>query len=196
LHGLTGEFAKGRQLAADGRRALLELGQKVQYAGIAQPAAMIELLAGDVTAAEQLLREAREILDAAGERGYLSTVSALLAIVLARQGRYADAEPFADESRRVGAEDDLITQIYWRVAKAHVVASRGESASAGRLAAETIELAGNYDSFDGPIAMVEVASYLEPGAARTALEWALARASAKGNVITAEQARVKLAALP
>jgi class 3 adenylate cyclase len=195
LLALRGEFAEGRQLAAEGRRGLLELGQKVQYAAISQPTAFIELLAGDAPAAESVLSEARALLVAAGERGFLSTVSALLALALARQGRFSEADTFADESRRVGAEDDLITQIYWRVAKAKLVAGRGELDEAGRLAAEATELAADYDSFDGPIAIVEVASFLEPGAAQEALERALASASAKGNVITAGQAREKLAAL-
>ena len=196
LLALRGEFAEGRQLAAEGRRGLLELGQKVQYAGISQPVAIIELLAGNAAAAESLLGEARAVLVAAGERGFLSTVSGLLALALARQERYSEADKFAEESRRVGAEDDVITQIYWRVAKAKVVAANGELDEARRLAAEAIKLAADYDSFDGPIAIVEVASFLEPAAARAGLERALASASAKGNVITAEQARERLAALP
>jgi hypothetical protein len=196
LLALTGEFVQGRQLAAEGRRMLLELGQKVSYAATAQAAGMIELLAGDAPAAERLLREAHEILEAAGERGYLSSVSGLLALALARQERYADAESFADQGRLIGAEDDLITQIYWRVAKAQVVAARGELGEAARLAAEATELMTDYDSFDGPIATVEVAPFLEPKAARGALKRALAGAAAKGNVITAEQARRKLEALP
>ena len=196
LLALTGEFAQGRQLAAEGRWILLELGHKVKYAAVAQPVAIIELLAGDAAAAERFLREAHETLEAAGERGYLSTVSALLALALARQERYAEAESFADQSRLIGAEDDLITQIYWRVAKAQVAAAGGELAEAAHLAAEATELMTDYDSFDGPIAAVEVAPFLEAKAAKTALERALVGASAKGNVVTAEQARAMLAALP
>jgi class 3 adenylate cyclase/tetratricopeptide (TPR) repeat protein len=196
LLALTGEFEQGRQLAAEGRRMLLEVGHEVDHASVAQPAALIELLAGDAAAAERLLREAHETLEAAGERGYLSTVLALLALTLARQERYADAEAFADESRRIGAEDDLMTQIYWRVAKAQVVAARGERAEAARLAAETTALTSDYDNFDGPIAAVEVAPFLEAKAAKDALQRALAGASAKGNVVTAEHARAMLAALP
>jgi tetratricopeptide (TPR) repeat protein len=196
LLALTGEFVQARELATEGRRTLLELGQRVQYAAISQPVAIIELLAGDAPAEEAILREAHDILDASGERGYLSTIAALLALALTRQGRYDDAEVFADESRAFGRADDLITQIYWRVGKAHVVSSRGRADEARRLAAEAIELAENYDSFDGPIVLVEVASYLAPGDARAALEKAFATASAKGNVVTAGQARELLAALP
>jgi class 3 adenylate cyclase len=196
LLALTGEFDLGRRLAADGRQASLELGLRVSYAATSQPASIIELLAGDPAAAERLLREAHAILDAAGERGYQSSVSGLLALALARQKRYADAESFADESRRIGAEDDLVTQIFWRVAKAQVLAARGELVEAARLAREVTELTANYSGFDGPMATVEVAPFLEPEAAKAALEQALVGAEAKGNVVMAEQVRAVLAALP
>jgi hypothetical protein len=90
----------------------------------------------------------------------------------------------------------VITQVYWRVAKAHVVAARGEEAVAARLAEEVLDRVTAYDNFDGPIASAEVAAFLEPETARAVLERALAGASAKGNVVIAEQARAKLAALP
>jgi class 3 adenylate cyclase len=192
----TGEFEQGRRLAADGREAVLELGQKVQYAALAMAVAMIELHADDAPAAERELREAHEILVDAGERAYLSTVSGLLALALAKQGRHMDAERFADESRLLGAKDDLITQIYWRVAKAKVAAAKGEQDEAARLATETVELTGDYDSFDGPVATLEVAPFLEPDAEKSALEHALANSLAKGNAVIAARARELLEALP
>ncbi len=53
-----------------------------------------------------------------------------------------------------------------------------------------------YESFDGPLAAVEVAEYLAPEDARTILDRALRGATAKGNVVTALQAREQLEALP
>jgi class 3 adenylate cyclase/tetratricopeptide (TPR) repeat protein len=196
LLAMTGEFDRGRQLATDGRAAMLELGHVVQWAAIVQPAAFIELLAGEYQSAERLLREAREILADVGERGYLSTVSALLARALVMQERYEEAEVFADEARHVGAEDDVMTQLYWRGAKAHVLAARGERDEAARLAAEIVGLAPAQDDFDAAVNLLDIADFLEPGPRGAALEHALAGASAKGNVVTAEQARAKLAALP
>jgi class 3 adenylate cyclase/tetratricopeptide (TPR) repeat protein len=193
---MKGEFERGRQLAAKGRQAVWELGQKVQYAAIAMPVAILELLADDAPAAEGLLREAHDMLDAAGERGYLSTVDGLLALALAKQSRYDEAEAFADHGRQIGTEDDHITQLYWRVAKAHVAGHRRDRVEAARLAAEVMGLTSDFDSFDGPMAAVEIASYLQPDAAREALEGALRLAEAKGNVVTAARAREKLATLP
>ena len=145
---------------------------------------------------EQMLREAHEILTSAGERGYLSTVSALLALALAKQGHLEEAEAMADESRQFGAEDDLITQMYWRVAKAHVVAANGDTDEAARLAAETTVLGANYENVrrTGRGRRGRAVSGAE--ARREALEKALAAATAKGNDVTASQAREQLAALP
>jgi class 3 adenylate cyclase len=196
LLALTGELEQGRRLAADGRNAVRELGLKVQHAALAMPVAMIELLADDAPAAERELREAHEVLADTGERGFLSTISGLLALALTRQGRHMEADGFADESRLLGAEDDLITQIYWRVAKAQVAAARGEQDEAARLATETVELTGDYESFDGPVATLEVARFLEPDVARTALERALEAAESKGNAVSAARAREQLATLP
>jgi class 3 adenylate cyclase/tetratricopeptide (TPR) repeat protein len=196
LLALTGEFESARLLAADGRAELRELGLEVQYAAIGMPAAMIELLAGDFAAAEEILAETREILRNAGERGYLSTVFGLLALALAKQGRFDEADRMADEGRKIGADDDLITQIYWRVGKAHVAAARGNRDEARALSTAVVELATDYDSFDGPLALVEVAPHLPPDVARAGLENALAGATAKGNAITAAAAREALEALP
>jgi len=197
LLALTGDFERGRELAASGRRDLLELGQKVQYAAIGQPAAIIELLAGDPAAAERIMREGYEILVAAGERGYLSTVTALLALALARQGRLEEAERYAEESRRMGAADDVVTQMYWRVVKARLAGAAGNREEASRLASEVMELTdATDDSFDGPIAIYEIVDYLDPDARRAALDLALAEAASKGNVVSVEQIRAKLAALP
>jgi hypothetical protein len=150
----------------------------------------------DRAPAEEMLREAHRILTDVGERGYLSTVSALLARALVLQGRHEEAEVFADKARQVGAEDDVMTQLDWRAAKAHVVAARGEREEAARLAAEIVELVPARESLDMPVALVDVAEFLEPDAQRAALEQALVVASAKGNAITAGEVRARLAALP
>jgi len=67
-----------------------------------------------------------------------------------RGDRPAGGESLADESSRVGAAEDITTQIYWRVAKARSVACRGDLIEAARIAGEAAELAGDYSSFDGP----------------------------------------------
>jgi class 3 adenylate cyclase/tetratricopeptide (TPR) repeat protein len=193
---LAGDSEKGRTLITEGRQGMLELGQRVQYAAIGQPAAVSELLRRDPIAAERILREADDILGAAGESGYRSTVCALLGLAVIQQERSEEAEELADLSRELGDEDDVITQIYWRVTKARVLAGRGEVDEARRLAREVLALTDDYDNFDGPLATVEVAGCLETEEARAALERALAGAEAKRNVVMQTIARERLAALP
>jgi class 3 adenylate cyclase/tetratricopeptide (TPR) repeat protein len=194
---LTGDFDSARRLATEGRRDVLELGQKVQYAGLSQPAAIIELLADDEVAAEQILREAYEILTEAGERGYLSTAAALLGLAVARQGRHDEGERLADESRELGTDDDVITQIYWRMVKALALAARGELEEARRLAEEALELTyGTDDAFDIPMITVELVHVFPPESLRDVLERALVESEAKGNAVNAAKIRERLAALP
>jgi ATP/maltotriose-dependent transcriptional regulator MalT len=195
LHAMKGDFDIARELVFRGRQRPLELGQRVSYAAMAQVAAKIELMAADPPAAEAVLREGRDILVAAGNRGYLSTVAAVLAQALALQGKLDEAETAADEAAAAGAEDDWVTQLQLRVARAHIAEGRGNLAEARRIAGEVLAR-GLYDTVDTPMAMVAVADLLEPEARRAALEQALAGAEEKGNVVTAEQARAKLAALP
>ena len=197
LLALTGDVEAGRRLAAVGRHEVMELGQKVQYAGLSQPAAIIELLADDAPAAERLLREALEILRQAGERGYLSTASALLGLAVVRQGRFDEGDRLAEESREIGTDDDVITQIYWRLLKALVLAERGDLDEARRLAAEALERTNQTDdSLDVPMVTLELLHIFEPDSRKEILERALAESEAKGNVVSAAQIREKLAALP
>src|ERR671924_564877 len=194
---LTGDFDSARRLAVAGRREVLELGHKVQYAGLSQPAAIIELLADDAPAAERILAEAHEILTQAGERGYLSTAAALLGLALVQQGRYDEGERLADESREVGTDDDVITQIYWRMVKAVALAAKGDLEDARRLAAEALELTyATDDAFDVPMVSLALIDVLDPESLKDVLERALAESEAKGNAVSAAQIREKLAALP
>lgn len=61
------------------RRKVLELGDRVFYAATLQHVGWIALLAGRPERADAELREDAEILEAAGERGWLSTLAAVLA---------------------------------------------------------------------------------------------------------------------
>ena len=65
-----------------------------------------------------------------------------------------------------------------------------------RIATETADLASDLSSFDGLMAAVEIAAILATDMAKDALVRAQAGAAAKGNLVTAEQARKLLEALP
>ena len=118
------------QQVAEAVAAFEELGQLVSRESARMAVAVAYLFTGEVGGAEKELRPAREGLMRMGERGFLSTVSALLALALCGQRRYEEADEFATESEAIGAVDDLTTQAAWRAARAQILASRGEADAA------------------------------------------------------------------
>jgi hypothetical protein len=83
-----------------------------------------------------------------GENGPLSTMVAFHAWMLTLLGRHAEALPLIEESRRLGAPDDAVTQIVWRSAAALAQLGLGNLKDADTLSREAIEWAVQTDSMD------------------------------------------------
>jgi class 3 adenylate cyclase/tetratricopeptide (TPR) repeat protein len=130
---------------AEAGAVLEELGQVVSRESARMTVAFTLLYTGEVRRAEKELRIANEGLRRIGERGFLSTVSALLALALCAQSRYDEAEPFASESEEIGAEDDVTTQAAWRAARAQILAARGEAEAAIAVGRQGLALVENTD---------------------------------------------------
>jgi class 3 adenylate cyclase/tetratricopeptide (TPR) repeat protein len=141
LYALAGRDADAVASMERSRGRERELGHRIQYAARAMEVALIAILAGDPGRAEADVREGAEILEAAGERDYYSTVAACLAEMLYELGRVEEAEEWARRSERAAAADDVTSQAFWRGTRAKVVARRGEADEALRLSAEAIEFA-------------------------------------------------------
>jgi class 3 adenylate cyclase/tetratricopeptide (TPR) repeat protein len=124
---------------------LEELGQVVSRESLRMAVAIAYLFIGDLRGAEEELRPARTVLARLGERGFLSTVSALLALALCGQGRYDEAAPLAAESEAVGAADDLTTQAASRAARAQILAARGEDDAAIAVGREGLAVVADTD---------------------------------------------------
>jgi class 3 adenylate cyclase len=90
-----------------------------------------------------------------GETAQRSTLVGFQAWILALQGRDEEAGIAAEESRRLGAPDDVVTQMLWREAKGLVLARRGELEDADRITRECVEIADTTDSMD--VAMASLA---------------------------------------
>lgn len=86
------------------------------------------MLAGDLVAAERILRAGFQTLEEMGEQGYRSTIAGLLAQALFLQGRLEEAEGFSRVGELACDEADIEAQAMWMQSRARILASRGGSA--------------------------------------------------------------------
>ncbi len=189
LLAMRGEFGEARKQWTRAQALWDELGMVHRRAIRALDASTIELLAGDAEAAEQELRTGYRMLEEIDEIHVRATLAAYLAAVLAQEGRYADAEEFARFAESHAWEDDIVTQVMWRVARAQVQAPGDDAVEAERLAREAVELAAPTDFLDlQATALLALARVLRQAASAEAAGIA-ARAQAiherKGNIVGA-----------
>jgi ATP/maltotriose-dependent transcriptional regulator MalT len=191
---MRGEFDEARKLVRLNRGVWQDLGWLVEEGADSQLRAEIELLAGDLEAAERELRWGCDVLDRLGEKGYLSTTVGMLASVLASQNRLDEAERFIQLIAETGASDDIRTQVEWRMAKAEVLVRRGDTIRADDLATQGVEFADRSDELNlrgdarMVLARVLLAAGLPDWANRVASE-AVELYERKGNIVSAERAR-------
>lgn len=157
--------------------------------------APVELLAGDLEAAERKLRKDYGTLEQMGERNCISTTAGMLAEVLYRQGRYGEAAERVEVCRDLAPPDDVASQFLWRCVRAKLLARDEQHTEADRIINEALRLIGDSDWLDwqgeGFLDLAEIRRL----AGRTAeASEALARASdcfaAKGNLVSARRAEV------
>jgi DNA-binding SARP family transcriptional activator len=111
LTAMAGDFAGAREHAARDATILDELGLEILLAYSREISGLIEVLAGDLPAAEAALRAGYERL--AGDLG-APTLGASLAIVLAKQGRRDESLELAHAARDAAPAEDIVTQVLWR----------------------------------------------------------------------------------
>jgi class 3 adenylate cyclase/tetratricopeptide (TPR) repeat protein len=148
LNARRARFDEARRQGGEAARIYRELGLELLVAGMANVWGPIELLAGDLVAAEAVLREGYEGLEQMGDKGYLSTVAGHLARALYTQGRYDEADEFATICAGTAAPDDRVSQIQWRSVRAKLLARQGEHGEAEMLARAAIRLAESTDQVE------------------------------------------------
>jgi tetratricopeptide (TPR) repeat protein len=200
MEAMLGRFAEARVKHRRGLEHFADLGMKVTMGGMSIPVGNAEEWAGDLEAAERTYREALELLDAIGEKGYLSTLAAVLADLLYHRGRMDESEEMARVAEEAGATDDIATQNIWRGVRAKVIARRGEHQEAVALAEEGVALTEGTDSWDMRAgALLDLGEVLElagrPDDARRATREALHLYEKKGIVPLIERVRGRLAEL-
>jgi len=194
---MAGRVNEGRALRDRGKKVYEELGQRLHLAGILVLGGYIDMLAGDAAAAEREYRQGYDLSVAVGETGYRSTLACGVGESLYQQGRLDEAFGLSEESERLGAPDDVLTQVDWRVLRAKVLGRRGQCDDAERLAREAVELAQATDYVDETAnALAALAEVLELSGkvdeARIAREQAVPLYEQKGNVVRARLIRERL----
>jgi tetratricopeptide (TPR) repeat protein len=189
LLAMRGDFGDARAQWARAQAFWDELGMAQHRAIRAIDASSIELLAGNVEAAELELRTGYDMLVEIGDVHLRPMLAAYLATILVEEGNLGDAEALASyaESRSWG--DDIVTQVMWRVARAQIQAHTGEAAEAQQLARAAVELAAPTDFLDlQATALLALARVLREAGSREAASVA-AQAQAvydcKGNIVGA-----------
>jgi tetratricopeptide (TPR) repeat protein len=201
LYAMQGAFDHARTLVARGRALLEELDLDVEVARIDLEAWRVEMLSGNLDAAERKARKAYELLEAYGEKYLLSTVAGSLAqTLLQRNGSLDEAERLTEQTRALATEADVGTQALWRCVKGRILAERGSFAEAEALVREGLTVLEPTDAV-----LLQLDAYLDLGevlsmagdtvGARVAYDAALRLAERKGGVVAFETIGRRLGAL-
>jgi ATP/maltotriose-dependent transcriptional regulator MalT len=200
LKAMQGAFDEARTLYRRGKSILEELDTGLTSRNTSIDSHRVELLAGDAAAADAELRRDDAALAALGESYFRSTVTAVLANVLAARGELDEALGYSEVAERLADEDDAWSQAAWRTARAQVLAARGDPATAGRLADEAALLVRSSDDLLVRVDTLEtVAAVLDrigrAEEAEAALAEALALHEAKMDTVSARRVSDRLSAL-
>ena len=136
LLAMRGDFEGARRLFRDAAATYEEFGLRFRRANQSFVGAQIELLAGDPAAAERELRASTAAFAEIGAATSATTHRALLTEVVARLGRLEEARELARQVAAEASSFDLIAQVLWRSALAHVRAAEGSAHEAVELATE------------------------------------------------------------
>jgi predicted ATPase/class 3 adenylate cyclase len=194
LEAMRGDFDRARLLYRRSRASLEEFGYLLSAALTSLHSSAIELLAGDLAAAESELRADYRRLEAMGERNYISTTAGLLGDVLYRQGRYEESAEFAGACEHLASPDDVASQFHWRCVRGKLRARQGAIDEAEALLSAATALIETSDQLDlqgnGLLDFVEVCELAGAPADAAALSVRAAMLfERKGNVVSALRAR-------
>ena len=145
LLAMSGRFDESRRALENAVARAAELGVEWKLVSIHMHFGAAMLIADDPERAEEVLRPAVETLQRMGEQSMFSTAVALLAEAQYRQGKLDTAMDATIASEMATADDDVASQMAWRGVRAKVLAARGESEEAERLARQGVDFADRSD---------------------------------------------------
>jgi tetratricopeptide (TPR) repeat protein len=193
LHAMDGRFELARKLLADANAIFEDLGQ-TRYSSASDIDGIVELLAGDLDAAEARLRTGYLALEEMGDRAFRPTTAAHLAEALYAQGRDDEARQLTEISEELAARDDLLTQVVWRRVRAKLMARQGRMDVAEDLAQQAVTISESTDFLNTRAdALVDLAQIHHQAGrfdkANAAVAAGLALYEGKGNRIAGEKTR-------
>lgn len=189
-YAMFGEFQRGRE-ACDAAVAIYEeLGLPVSAIGVASERERVERLAGDLDAAERVLRDASKRLREIGDLGYLSWIDSTLARALALDGRADEAVATARASRSEMQPDHAHGQFVARIAEAIALSSEGMYSGAEEIVAEALLIADATDSIEAQAEARSVLASIHAAlgrheSAQARLAEAIELYERKGNIVSA-----------
>jgi tetratricopeptide (TPR) repeat protein len=196
---MLGLFGEARTILVELRAGLTDRGGGIPLGAIlSQDCVLVELLAGDPGAAVELGEKGCRLLEELGEKALLSTSAGSLAQALYELDRLDEADVWARRGAELGATDDVTTQMLWRQVSAKVLARRGELEEAERLARDAVSIGAATDMLNQQgDAYADLGEVLLLGGeideTVAALEQAVERYERKGNLVSAQRARERLA---
>jgi class 3 adenylate cyclase/tetratricopeptide (TPR) repeat protein len=197
LEAMRGNFNGARTAMIHARSLWVDLGNTHRLAGMTFDAADVEWYAGDTHAEERERRSGYEAFGKMGAWGFRATSAAGLARVLVELGRNEEAFELTRESEELAGADDITAQVPWRGARAKVLARRGATEEAERIAREGVAIAEPTDwlNLRGD-ALMDLADVLRLmgriDEARQNVQQAVDLFEQKGNGVMASRARAFL----
>jgi len=196
LHAMQRRFAEARRLADQAGATFEASGARLTLAAAhSAMRAEIERLAGDLPAAEAILRGSCEELDAMGQRAYLAIRAAQLADVLCDQGRLEEAHAQAQIAERNRMESDPIFEVHRLSVRARLLARGGVGKEAEASARRAVALLAETDAVNQRAkSLLDLADVLRVGGQSSEeIPKLIAQArrlfSRKGNLVGAYRAR-------
>jgi class 3 adenylate cyclase/tetratricopeptide (TPR) repeat protein len=191
---MEGRFDEARRRNREARAFTPDDGELLTWGTRWVSEGMVELLAGDLEAAERVLREGVEVADREGGAVPLASLSAMLARVLLLRKRYEEAAEAVARCERLTAGTKLDARIRSRSMHAVLLARRGEHARAVRLATVAARRAERSEQPDSQAeVLLDLAETLRLSGlleeARWASDEALNRFEHKGNLVGARRVR-------
>ena len=162
--------------------------------------AWVEYWAGDVAAAEHVLRSSLQVLERLEDRGFHPTVALQLAELMYCEGRYDEVETLCAKGRASTTSEDVVNFVYLDMVEGCVCARRGQHAEAEERVRRAVALAETTDFYwlrgttrlrlsEAFALMGRMDEASEEGAA------GLAHFDAKGDITNAALSRERLAEL-